>query len=272
MKTRRSENALEIERGDIMRFVNGFLQKNKRQKITVLSALLIVYSIAAAGIFSYFHGSDKVSNRLSAENGSVAVTETEWNRTGRKFAAVSEPGMVIPKDPAAWNDGTIDIYVRLKLTVHFNNYVGNLSGSGNELTGELGIPSDERRNRGIFNALMINDEHLIDNVEEALDKWRCNNDDFVYVDMEQSLDSRNVEFYFYYTAGDKNGDYDDVMHCVKPGESTSLLFTTVNIPTYKHEYLGIFDQPYSINVQAEAVPASKYETAPKVDDIIADFR
>lgn len=253
-----------------MRFVKGFLRKKKRQKITVLSSLLIVYSIVAAGIFSYFHGSDHVSNRLSAETGSVVLSEAEWLKTGQKMAAISEPGMIIPKDPMAMNDGPIDIYVRLKLTVRFGNYSGEISGTENETEGELGAPSNARRNRGIFNALMINDKHLIDNVEDALSQWRCNNGDYVYVDMAQSLDSRNVEFYFYYTAGDKNGD-DDIMHLIKPGESTSLLFTTVNVPTYKHEYLGIFDQPYCIEVQAEAVPASKYETAPKVDDIIADF-
>ena len=253
-----------------MRFVKGFLRKGKRQKITVLSSLLIVYSIVAAGIFSYFHGSDHVSNRLSAENGSVAVSEAEWMKNGQHMAAISEPGMIIPKDPMAINDGRIGVYVRLKLTVKFRDYDGMLSGIDNELTGELGVPSNARRNRGIFNALMIKDKHLIDNVEETLDHWRCNNGDYVYVDMGQDLDSRDVEFYFYYTAGDKNGD-DDIMHVVKPDESTSLLFTTVNIPTYKHEYIGIFDQPYTIEVQAEAVPASKYKTAPKVDDIIADF-
>jgi hypothetical protein len=29
--------------------------------------------------------------------------------------------------------------------------------------------------------------------------------------------------------------------------------------------------PYTIEVQAEAIPAGQYSTAPKVDDIIADF-
>lgn len=254
---------LKYGRGDIMRFVKEFFKKRRRQKVTVIAALLIVYSIAAAGIFSYFHGSDQVSNRLSAENGSIDLTEPMWKRKGKYLAAALEPGMDIPKDPRAVNNVQSDMYVRLKLTVKFNRYQGNLE-SGD-------IPSNERRNREIFHSIMINEDNFIDDTEKELINWQCNNPDYVFVEHGQGLDNRETVFYFYYTAGDKNLSDEDVMHVVKPGESTSALFTSLKIPVYKYNYLGIFDQPYNIEVQAEAIPASGYTTAPKVDDVITDF-
>lgn len=253
-----------------MRFVKGFLKKRKRQRITVLSALFIVYSIAAAGIFSYFHGSDVVTNKLSSENGSVAVSESEWFRKGRKMAAASEPGMVIPKDPSAFNDGPIDIYVRIKMTIRLGTYSGFLTNGIDTLDGELGIPSNARRNRGIISALRIDGKSFMTGTEEAITDWGCNNGDYVFAETEQDIESNKLVFYYYYTAGDKSGG-DDVMRVLKPGESTSELFTELEIPVYKHEYLGIFDQNYDIDIQAEAIPARLYEEAPKVDDVIADF-
>ena len=237
-----------------MRFVKGFFRKRKRQKITVISSLLIVYSIAAAGILSYFHGSDRVVNRITAENGSVDIVEPEWKEKGKEMAYSVEPGMEIPKDPRAVNDLQTDFYIRLKLTVRFD---------------ENDIPS-EKRNRGIFNALMLNDEHFIEDTSKPLNEWICRNSDYVFVEHGQNLNSRETVFYFYYTAGDKDGP-NDIMRVVKQGESTSVLFTSLKIPVYKDEYIGIFNVPYTIEVQAEAIPAGQYSTAPKVDDIIADF-
>lgn len=270
VKEQRAEPPPEIERGDTMRFVKGFFKKRKRQKITILSSLLIVYSVAAAGIFSYFHGSDRVTNKLSAESGTLILLENEWDSKGKKMAKFSEPGMIIPKDPRALNTTNTDLYIRLKMTISFANYSGNLTSGTDTDDGELGIPSNERRNKGVIGALRIDDERFIPNTEEELINWVCNNTDYVFVDEGQNLGSDELVFYFYYTAGEKNNG-EDVMHLVKNGESTSKLFTALEIPVYKHDYLGIFDQIYSIDIKAEAVPAVNYKTAPRVDDIIADF-
>lgn len=253
-----------------MRFVKGFFKKRRRQKITLLSALLIVYSVAAAGIFSYFHGSDRITNKLSAENGSLVVVENKWDITGKKMAEFLEPGMMIPKDPQAVNNTNMDLYIRLKMTVSFDPYSGNLTSGTDTDDGEIGVPSNKRRNRGVIGALRINNERFIADTGEELADWICNNTDFVFAEEAQDLDSNELVLYFYYTAGDKNNG-EDVMHIVKNGESTSRLFTSLEIPVYKHDYLGIFDQSYSIDIKAEAVPAGKYSTVPRVDDVIADF-
>ena len=256
-----------------MRFVAGFFHKRKRQKITVIAALLIVYSVAAAGIFSYFHGSDQVTNRFSAEksDASVTVEEIKWNETGKKMASAMEAGMVIPKDPKGVNDGDEELYIRLKMTVSLDNVTGNLtSGVDNAATGELGMPTNDRRNRSILEAIKINEASLFTNTGAALDSWGCSHGDYVWVEEGQVLSDNMLVFYFYYTAGEKRSAA-DIMKLVKPGESTTELFTAIELPVYKHEFLGVFDQSFRINIQAEAVPASNYAEAPTVDDIITYF-
>jgi hypothetical protein len=48
------------------------------------------------------------------------------------------------------------------------------------------------------------------------------------------------------------------MKLVKPQESTKELFNHIDIPVYKKDYFGVFDQPYNITLEAEGVPASNY--------------
>ncbi|MCR5600166.1 MAG: hypothetical protein K6G33_05430 [Ruminococcus sp.] len=256
-----------------MRFIAEFFHKRKRQKITVIAALLIVYSVASAGIFSYFHGSDQVTNRFSAEKSAASVTVSEplWTARGQKMAGAMEAGMVIPKDPKGLNNGDEELYIRLKMTIELDPISGNLtSGTDNASTGELGIPTNERRNKGILDAIKINEASLFTNTGAALDSWGCSHGDYVWTEEGQDLSGDMLVFYFYYTAGEKKGE-DDIMKLVMPGESTTELFTTIELPVYKHEFLGVFDQSFRINIQAEAVPASNYTEAPTVEEIITYF-
>ena len=95
--------------------IKGFLAKNKRQKLTILAVGFIVYVLALSGIFSYFHGSDAVTNRISAAQGSVTIQEPNWDSTGQYKAQVSEPGMKIEKDPSGYNNGQVNLYIWLKM-------------------------------------------------------------------------------------------------------------------------------------------------------------
>ena len=101
--------------------IRGFLAKNKRQKLTILAVGFIVYVLALSGIFSYFHGSDAVTNRISAAQGSVTIQEPNWDSTGQYKARASEPGMKIEKDPSGYNNGQVDLYIRLKMTIELSN-------------------------------------------------------------------------------------------------------------------------------------------------------
>ena len=44
------------------------------------------------------------------------------------------------------------------------------------------------------------------------------------------------------------------------------LFDYVAVPIYKEDYLGVFDQPYTITVQAEGIPAANYPDGLPVED------
>jgi len=94
--------------------------KNRRQKLTSIASLIIVNVLVAAGVFAYFSSSDAVTNRLSAEHPSVALEEPQWYTKGIRKAEASEPGMTIEKDPYAWNDDDIPIYVRIRMDVSVN--------------------------------------------------------------------------------------------------------------------------------------------------------
>ncbi len=57
---------------------------------------------------------------------------------------------------------------------------------------------------------------------------------------------------------------------VAPYESTMELFQRVDIPEYKKDYLGVFDLPYKITVQAEGIPVGN-NAEMLVDDVKAEF-
>ena len=54
-------------------FIDNLLKKNKRQKITMISVVFIVYVMLLAGIFSYFQSEDMVTNRMEAKNDITGV-------------------------------------------------------------------------------------------------------------------------------------------------------------------------------------------------------
>ena len=56
------------------------------------------------------------------------------------------------------------------------------------------------------------------------------------------------------------------MKIVKPKESTKELFDHIDIPIYKKDYLGVFDQPYDIILEAEGIPAANYPDGLTVDE------
>ena len=243
------------------KLMQKLLGKNKRQKLTIAAVAFILYVLALSGIFSYFQGSDAVTNTLRSvitqnndEEGSVTIQEPRWVASGKDMAEKIEPGMQIDKDPSGVNDGGIDLYVRLKMTVSFEEYAGALKKNASALTseeiqnGEIGIPSDDDRMKAIINAVKLVDQGVASPfLMMSGSDWICQNPSF-FCEPGTSAE-RSYVFYFYYKDSATGN-----MKSVPPNGSTAELFQRVDIPIYKREYLGVFDQPFTITVQAEGIP------------------
>ena len=222
-------------------FVRDVFSKRKRQKITILSAVFIVYVMLLSGIFAYFHSEDKVSNRLEAKNGSVTIQEPNWDSDGQYKAKAVEPGMTIEKDPSGINNGQIDVFIRLKMTVKADSYTKK-----NDTYDSAFHYTEAERVSAILAALKLA------NSTPFLDGTSTNNPDYI-MDTATDEDDKTV-YYFYYTGGDA----EQKMKAVKPNERTTDLFDHLDVPIYKKDYYGVFDQDFDIYLTAEGIPASNY--------------
>ena len=222
---------------------------NKRQMITAAAACFIVYVLLLSGIFSYFHSEDTVTNRLDAKNGSVLIQEPQWDSIGQYKARASEPGMKIEKDPSGYNNGQVDLYIRLKMTIDASSYTAKND------TYEASFPNNEaNRFAAILDAIKLkNGDPFLNPVKTA-----TNNTGFI---MDTATESGKTVYYFYFT-----GENADTMKIVKPKEPTDDLFDHIDIPFYKKDYFGVFDQKYDIILEAEGVPASSYPNGLTVDE------
>lgn len=235
------------------KIIHSLFFKHKRQKLTLILFSFAAFFLFSMGIFSYLSSKDLVTNQLTAKTGSVRLLEPEWDRIGQEKAAKSEPGMKIEKDPYALNDGQVDIYVRLVMTVE----LGGFKSKSTEYDNFFRYSDTDRTNAILDKIMLTEDISFLDEVRE-----NTNNSNYV---MRTNAD-RTV-FYFYYTAKDE----DELMHIVKPNESTEPLFQYVDIPIYKGEYFGVFDQDYNIKIIAQAIPAGNYPNGLTIDGAAAAF-
>lgn len=252
------------------------LIQNKRQLLTIVSAVFIVSVLLVAGIFSYFRSSDAVTNKLTAQSGSLTVREPKWDSEGKNMAAASEPGMKIPKDPYALNNGNIDLYIRLKLKISLGTT--DVTGKTDAYKATYGSYTDAQRLRPIAEALKLTG--LGDTVtplltltaEGDVKDWKtsCNNPAFVTDGSNHSGSSSELVFCFYYTNG-KEQDGKAVMQAVGAGETTKELFRQVDIPEYKKDWLGVFDQKYTITIEAEGIPAGRFPEGLTAEAAPAEF-
>ena len=247
-------------KGGISMQLNAFAKKalsgRKRQRITVLSAAFIVYVMLLSGIFAYFHSEDTVSNRLEGKSGSVTIQEPGWDSLGHDKAKAMEPGMKIEKDPSGVNNGQVDVFIRLKMTVDLKDfdetgktqeYIDNFKDNYDPDTNSKNAERSARRLNNILSAIKLADG------TEFLNGSFTNNDNFI-MDTVTDTDTGKTVYYFYYTGGDTG----QKMKAVKPGESTTALFDHLYIPIFKKDYLGVFDQKFEINLTAEGIPVSAY--------------
>ncbi len=237
-------------------FAKKLLGERKRQRITILSAGFIVYVMLLSGIFAYFHSEDAVSNRLEGRSGSVTIQEPGWDSLGQTKAEAMEPGMTIEKDPSGVNNGQVDVFIRLKMMVDLKDfdgtgktqdYISNFKDNFEPDTNSTNTERSARRLKNILSAIKLADNTAF------LNGSSTNNDDFI-MDTVTDTDTGRTVYYFYYTGG----DLEQKMKAVKPGESTAALFDHLDIPVFKKDYLGVFDQRFEINLTAEGIPVSAF--------------
>lgn len=256
---------MEAIRKKMHTFANKILNGRKRQLITALAAFFIVYVLLVSGIFSYFHSKDSVTNRLNAKSGSVTIREPSWDSSGQFMAKASEPGMKIDKDPSGYNNGQVDLYIRLKMTIELSELSDAEKADKTTAYREKYLTDDNRirRLQSIAEHIRLeNDEQLLtlEDTDNAVSEWKiasCGSKSFKFEQENKSADNDKLEFYFYYTGENSEGTGpNDTMAAVSPDTATDELFDHIDIPIYKKDYLGVFDQPYNITLEAEGVPVS----------------
>lgn len=251
--------------------------KRNRRRLTLVSLLMLAYVGAMCGIFSYFHSEDVVANQLSAPLISLALYEPRWDNAGIYMADASEPGMQIPKNPYGYNDGETAMYMRIKMVVALNapNLTDKALSDEQIAAGEIGQPEAAERLSAVIGALRLDrgtentaDDTAFIAIDEDFSVTGCNNPDFIVDKTNYGSgedDDKCLVYYFYYTAGSEDG----ALKLVAPGGATAELFQYLQLPVYKKDYLGIFDQQYSITLTAEGIPAAEFDNIsgePKVSD------
>ncbi|MBR4628600.1 MAG: hypothetical protein IKO47_13075 [Ruminococcus sp.] len=228
----------------IKKKLKNVIRKNKRQKLTLIAALIAVCVCMLTGIFSYFHSQDVVTNRLTAPNGAVGIQEPLWDNKGQYKAKASEPGMTIEKNPSGVNTGQVDVYIRLVMTIDASTF----NSKNDTYDASYQYSEAERVNRILDHIKLANGDAFLNAMRTS-----TNNANFI-MDKKTDAGTEKTTYYFYYI-GD---DAEQKMKVVKPGEKTADLFDHIDIPIYKKDYFGVFDQPYDIILTAEGVPAANY--------------
>ena len=244
--------------------------KNRQQRLTALALLIIVNVLLTTGVFAYFHSSDFVTNRITAEQTppeqplpdertSVILKEPQWYEKGMEKASAFEPGMTIEKNPYAYNDGESDIYVRIKMTISVeesqNENLNAVTANDSEIRK---LSATEVRDR-ILKSLMLSDGKTplvatIDSDGEIeINHSLFSSETAVPCDYAVEKES-DFTYYFYFVNQAQTAVDTSEMIVLHPEESSAELFCYVDIPVYKKDYLGVFDQGYEITLIAEAVP------------------
>ncbi|MBR6418703.1 MAG: hypothetical protein IKS42_00040 [Oscillospiraceae bacterium] len=247
------------------------LRKDDRRKLLIALLFLLAVILLTKGMFALLHSTDSSTNRFKSTNlGNIVLLEPTWDSTGHDMAMTAEPGMVIPKDPYAVNDSQLNMYIRLKFTVKLGEF--DDSDKTEKYKEEFNADTDERdqrRLRGILSAIMQEEGTAFVSAETSAaqtEDWTVLSLNPAFAADPQNYGEADDElvYYFYYIADTGN------MAVTAPGAATPELFDHLVMPVYKKEWLGVFDQPYSITVAAEGLPVGS-EDAMTVEQAIAAF-
>lgn len=83
------------------------------KKLAAVILALLLTGVGAGAVFAYLTAQDSVSNKITAANTDIRITE-KFNPPGEL-----NPGTAIPKSVAVTSSSTVDCYVRVR--VHFSS-------------------------------------------------------------------------------------------------------------------------------------------------------
>ncbi len=91
-------------------------KKPPRKKVLFFSGLLLVIITTIALTLAYMSDRRSVTNTFSLGEVEIAVTEKQWDIDGGSPRQIT-PGMVVNKDPAILNTGSVPCYVRATIAI-----------------------------------------------------------------------------------------------------------------------------------------------------------
>lgn len=212
----------------------------KKKIVSVcLVACLALVAIAGASL-AFFTDTDKNTNVITMGDVDISLDEAPvtYNEQAYTYTADDQadrvkennydnvyPGAVLPKDPTVHNDGSMDAYVRVKITVDFN-YLALLQDD------------DQIFNKGSMDADLKN----ILNIDTA--NW-------TYAGFEFANDgTQNVNFYYTYN------------HVLAAEKDTTPVFTQVSIPaSFDKELENAASRTFNIDVEAHAIQVAGFADA-----------
>jgi flagellar basal body-associated protein FliL len=212
--------------------------KKKKLYITGLCVLLAVAAVMSISL-AFLSNSDSVTNRQEGRELRIELLEPSWWSSGQEQAAKLEPGMTISKDPYVQNLSKDSVYVRMKLTL--KDADGNAIEEERDADGNL----IENRYTGILKAL-----RLSEGSEESIY-------DLIYGSVTIGFFYDADDGWFYY--GTKTTNETEITYTyteLEAGKTTSKLFAELQVPVLRSEYEGVFDTPFTIEVEAQGIGAA----------------
>ncbi len=240
-------------------------QTSYSKKRKYISICLIVFALALILIgvtIAYFTSSDEVANAFEGHDVKIALYEPNWYDSGEEDADLSEPGMVIAKDPYVTNKSTETVYVRMKLTL--------TDASGDEISSKSNSTDPDGQYEKIMAALLYS---YAKNTNGTLDTSSAKTIRLFNTDTSGTLLLNNANmnnpYFYYYTTdgwfyyigpvdssdGTVSGSEDEPTALAKleKGDSTQHLFQGFDIPVDDDEYYGYFDSEFHIDITAQAI-------------------
>ena len=227
------------------------MQNSKIKNIITAAAFLAL--LVVASVLAYFSGSDVVTNRLSAINLDITLTESKWRQSTEPVL----PDEVLEKKPQVTNNGEADAFVFLRVRVPYI-LNGDIDYSGGEVLPD-GSTAKKGQARRAENEPMplfkfVVTENGTDRFDENLTSGQLVHDERWTLLSGYPLDDReNMELVYVYafTEPDDSG----TLTKTKKGDPTTVaLFDKIKLVNYGGEFLGDnVGGRLEVNVEALAI-------------------
>lgn len=232
------------------------MENQKRKKLNKKIFHIICISVFAVGLLisgfslAYFTSKDVVSNHTKASEIKVELLENDWFDSGIRDASALQPGMIIEKNPQAYNPSDTSLYIRMRFTIQ--------DSDGNDLK----KAENQIRYKAIASSLYMDSDCEDRFVTIASDGDETyNNPDFFY----------NEGWFYYYQGNEDDGTE---LKQLEQKTKSSELFKVLKVPVTKDAYItsNKFDTYFQIYVEVQGVPVNSIEnTSLENIDAIAEI-